>query len=96
MAYETNSIALAWSQGKYAVVTQRVGSVDTDRMKREGLFRDVAALGSGYDDRVAVLTPRDLESYAVTSNTKTWVEELPSDVFVVLVHEGEWESGLGD
>lgn len=96
MAHETNLVAISWTQGRYSVVSQQAGAVDADRIAGEGLFRDVADLASGYDDTVAVLTPRDLYSYAMTDATKKWLDELPTDVLVVLVHKGEWESGLGD
>jgi hypothetical protein len=96
MAYATTLVAITWHQGKYAVSAQRIGAIDTTRLKQEGFLRDGSDHTSGYGDLIAVLTPRDLRLYATTSDTEKWLDELPSDVFVVLVHQGEWESGLGD
>lgn len=98
MAYSTTLVALSLQGGNYAVsATKVLGSVDIPRMKRELLLRDASDdPTSGYEDRVAVLTPSQLQRYAVTSNTQKWIQELPSQVFAVLVHEHEWESGLGD
>jgi hypothetical protein len=97
MAYSTNLVALSLQGGNYAVsATQDLGSVDIPRMKQEGLFRDASDPKSGYEDQVGVLTPSQLQGYAVASNTQRWIQELPPEVFAVLVHEYEWESGLGD
>jgi hypothetical protein len=97
MAWHTTLVAMSLQQGCYAVfATNFLGGVDVIRMEREGLLRDASDPRSGYSDRLAVLTPVQLEGYAVTSNSRKWLQELPSEVIAVLVHQYEWESGLGD
>jgi len=97
MAYLTAMVAISWQGNNYKVIaTNRLGSLDTPRMKQDGFLRDASHPGSGYQDEVAVLTPIQLQAYAVTEDTLNWLATLPAEVLVVLVHEYEWESGLGD
>lgn len=96
MAHDIALVAITLLGGKYSVTAQQKGSLDTSRMEQEGLFRDVSEPSSGYEDRVAILTPTELKPFALGDDSRKWLDALPSDVFVVLVHEYEWESSLSD
>lgn len=96
MAYDTALVAITLLGGRYSVTAQQKGSLDLSRMEQEGLFRDVSEPSSGYEDRVEILTPAELRPFELGDDSRNWLDALASDVFVVLVHKYEWESGLED
>lgn len=101
MAFETNLIALTMSNGAYKVHSYIVGHVDTIRMEKEKLFRDVSG-DTGYADFATIFSKRDFEKYLYEDGeyhaepARGWYKGLSKEVDFIIVHRAEWESGLGD
>lgn len=101
MAFETHLVAISWSAGTYAVVSQTIAHVDTQLLTQDGLLHNVSE-DSGYLDEAAIIQRADFAKYLLPPSNPwhkaaaDWLAALPREVMFVLVHRAEWESGLGE
>lgn len=101
MAWETHLIALRKEYGKYSVVSSIAGHIDLNKLYEEKRLFDVTNEMT-YRDEACVLSRREFpnylkpEKYKGDERVRLWFEGLPREVQFVIVHEAEWESGLGD
>jgi hypothetical protein len=101
MAWETHLIALSKEYGKYSVVSSITGHIDINKLYGEKRLFDVTNEMT-YRDEACVLSRREFpnylkqEKYKGDERVRLWFESLPREVQFVIVHEAEWESGLGD
>lgn len=100
-AFHTTLVAISLSKGQYAVHSQTYGALDADKLEKDGLLNDVSE-NSGYIDEAAILQKADVPKYFLPKSsqfhdrTVEWYNSLPSEVFFVLMHRAEFESGFGD
>lgn len=100
-AFETNLVAINWHEGAYSVVSQIIAHVDSRALECDGLLHD-ASSDVGYIDKAAVVQRLQFEKYLLSEANpwhkaaREWYDALPGWVMFILVHQAEWESGLGD
>ncbi len=101
MAYETHLIALKWVNGEYSVASSIIGHINIGKLEEEKRLFDVTNEMT-YQDEACVLSRREFPNYLREENftgaerVRLWFESLPREVQFIIVHEAEWESGLGD
>lgn len=99
MAFFINLIALRWNANKYEVHSHIETSIDIWLLDQKNLMVDVSA-NSSYLDEMTVLARRALPEYLMDRGhtsygaARAWYESLPADVQFILVHRGEWSSGM--
>lgn len=100
-AFETNLVAITWQEGRYAVASQIIAYVDLQALEEAGLLHD-ASYDAGYVDKAAVVQRLEFEKYLLPESSpshkaaRDWCATLPQWVMFILIHQAEWESGVGD
>jgi hypothetical protein len=101
MAWETHLVALRKEYGKYSVESSITGNIDINKLYNEKRLFDVTNEMT-YKDEACVLSRREfpnylkLEKYDGDERVRLWFESFSREVHFIIVHEAEWESGLGD
>ena len=94
MAFYSTLVAIDWSFGQYHVSGQFNGGVDSGALQKSGRMINLGT--DYYQDLVAIVSRDEFKEMAGNSATLAWFNNLPSSVKFIMVHEAEWESGMGD
>ena len=100
MAFETNLVAIRWFKGEYNVVSSITAQIDIEALMSKQQLVDVSS-DLSYSDYATIVSFAELSKYLLpesiswSSEARDWYASLPDDVRFILVHEAEWESGLG-
>ena len=97
VAFETHLVAIRWYLGNYDVVSQIIADIQFGPLRHENRISNVSE-NAGYVDEAAVLSHLEFPKYLFPgeSAARVWYEALPDHVSLIMVHNAEWESGLGD
>jgi hypothetical protein len=97
VAFETHLVAIRWYLGNYDVASQIIADIQFGPLRHENRIFDVSE-NPGYVDEAAVLSHLEFAKYLFPgeSAARAWYEALPEQVSFIMVHNVEWESGLGD
>ena len=91
--------AIQWNEGEYRLAGQVSAELDVEALAKDGILRDVTEPNGAYSDHVGVLSRNELVQYGKNSadkeSLKAFLGNDPRANFF-LVHQFEWESGLGD
>lgn len=97
-AFDSRLVAISLRHARYSVHSQIYGGLNEDALRRDGLIHDVSE-NSSYIDEAAILQRLDVPKYFFDNmdpETLAWFDALPEDVFFVIYHIAQFESGLGD
>jgi hypothetical protein len=100
MAFETNLVAVRWLKGHYDVVSDITASIDIEALKSKQQLVDVSS-DLSYSDYATIVSLAEFEKYLLPetvhwgSTACEWYTSLPDNIKFIIVHEAEWESGLG-
>jgi hypothetical protein len=100
MAFETNLIAIRWLKGHYDVVSDITASIDIEALRSKQQLVDVSS-DLSYSDYATIVSFAEFEKYLLLesvpwgSTARDWYASLSDDIKFIIVHEAEWESGLG-
>ncbi|MBT4360079.1 MAG: hypothetical protein HOD11_03825 [Candidatus Marinimicrobia bacterium] len=100
MAFETNIVAISWIEGKYEVESSITAAIDIETLRSKQPLIDVSEDRS-YMDLATIVSRIDFKNYLLEesvpwgSSARKWYASLSERVRFILVHEAEWESGLG-
>jgi hypothetical protein len=100
-AFTGQLVAISLRDGRYTVSSQISARLDYKALQRDGLIHD-ASENSSYIDEAAILQKLDVPKYFVQSTkwhqdkAPEWYASLDRDVFFVVYHLAQFESGLGD
>jgi len=100
MALETNLVAIRWLEGKYEVESSIIAVIDIEALRSKQPLVDVSE-DLSYLDSATVISRIDFQKYLLAesvpwgSSAHKWHASLSKMVRFILVHEVEWESGLG-
>ena len=101
MAFETNLVAIRWYLGQYEVVSATKADIDFAALRRKHQLIDVTE-SVAYADYAVVVSYKEFCEYLLpepsswTAAARAWYAALPEHVSFIMIHEAEWESGLGD
>jgi len=97
VAFATHLVAIRWYLGNYDVVSQIIADIQFGPLRHENRISNVSE-NAGYVDEAAVLSHLEFPKYLFPgeSAARVWYEALPDHVSLIMVHNAEWESGLGD
>jgi hypothetical protein len=100
MAFDTNLVAVRWLKGEYDVVSNITASINIENLRSKQQMVDVSSDAS-FSDYATIVSYVDFEKYLLPesvswgSAARDWYASLSDDVKCIIVHEAEWESGLG-
>ena len=99
MATSTAVTVIQWHEGEYRLAGQLSADLDLEALAKVGILRDVTDPKAGYSDHVGVLSRNEVVRYGKNEADKatlaTFLMNDPKAAFF-LVHQFEWESGLGN
>ena len=99
-AFDRTLVAISLAGGRYIVSSQVDADLDSTALERDGLLHDVSE-NSSYIDKAAILQRKDVPKYFLPESDHrrngavAWFSALPEDVFLVVYHMAQFESGLG-
>jgi len=100
MAFETNLVAIRWQAGKSEVESSVTAEIDIEALRSNQPLIDVSE-DLSYVDNATVVSRSDFQKYLLPESTswgstaRKWYASLSEMTHFILVHEAEWESGLG-
>jgi hypothetical protein len=92
------AVAVQWRNGIFELVSELKEVeklVDLPALMAEYPLNVISSSGAGYTDRGTVLPAARFRQLSRSSVATDWVDALDRDVTFILVHESEWETGLG-
>ena len=100
IAFDTNLVEVSWFEGKYDVLSYITASIKIETLlsKQQLTDKSYDARSSYYATIVSVVTFGKYllpESVSRGSGARDWYATLSDDIQFIIVHEPEWESGLG-
>jgi hypothetical protein len=100
MAFDTNLVAIRWLQGKYDVVSSITASINIETLRSKQQMVDISS-DTSFSDYATIVSFTEFEKYLLPesvswgSDARDWYASLSDDIKFIVVHEAEWESGLG-
>jgi hypothetical protein len=100
MAFDTNLVAIRWFHGKYDVVSNITASINIEALRSKQQLVDVSTDAS-FSDYATIVSFGEFKNYLLPesvswgSAARDWYTSLPDDIKFIVIHEAEWESGLG-
>ncbi len=100
MAVETNLVAIRWLKGEYDVASSITAQIDIEAIRSKQQLVDVSS-DLSYSDYATIVSYSEFQKYLFPDTVswgctaRDWYASLSDDIKFIIIHEAEWESGLG-